>query len=441
MSELKEYTIEQIVVDYFDYRGKTPKKLGMNWGGGTIKALSANNVEKGKINFDKECYLASEQLYKIWMNKGDCEKGDVLMTMEAPLGNIAQIPDDKKYILSQRTLLFKTRKEIVNNDYLFYVLSDKAFQDELIKNSTGSTVVGIQQKKLARLKINLPSLTFQKHISTILRTADAIIEKTQSAIDKYKAIKQGMLQDLFTRGIDITTGKLRPRYEEAPELYKESKLGWIPNEWNIVRLDYYFSLLKSGLSRLLSEQDIGIPVLISGNIQENKIDFSSLRYWYENDPQGADTKSYELTIGDILLCFINSIDQIGKVAIYEGYYRPCIYTTNLFRIKVSLNASSHFLYRLLSSEIVQNEIKAILKPAVNQASFTTKDFCKIPVPNIPAVEQQFLNKHLEQIEKTLQKELVNLHKLKMLKSGLMSDLLSGRKRVNVDDEDLSKTIS
>ena len=146
MSELKEYTIDQIVVDYFDYRGKTPKKLGMDWGGGTIKALSANNVEKGKINFDKECYLASEQLYKIWMNKGDCEKGDVLMTMEAPLGNIAQIPDDKKYILSQRTLLFKTRKEIVNNDYLFYVLSDKAFQDELIKNSTGSTVVGHKVK-------------------------------------------------------------------------------------------------------------------------------------------------------------------------------------------------------------------------------------------------------------------------------------------------------
>ena len=59
--------IEQII----DFRGKTPKKIGMDWGGGNIKALSANNVKQGYIDFTRECYVASEALYDAWMTKGD----------------------------------------------------------------------------------------------------------------------------------------------------------------------------------------------------------------------------------------------------------------------------------------------------------------------------------------------------------------------------------
>lgn len=102
----------EIVEKYLDYRGRTPKKLGMDWGNGDILALSANNVEMGQINPEKEAYQASEELYKKWMQNGHCEQGDVLMTMEAPLGNIAQIPDNKKYILSQRVLLIRPKKFI-----------------------------------------------------------------------------------------------------------------------------------------------------------------------------------------------------------------------------------------------------------------------------------------------------------------------------------------
>ncbi len=243
------------------------------------------------------------------------------------------------------------------------------------------------------------------------------------------------MSDLFTRGIDVKTGKLRPKQKDAPELYKESALGWIPKEWDVDKLGEYFKLLKSGLSRLLSEQDIGLPVLISGNIQNNKIDFSSLRYWFEIDPQGADTDSFILDKGDILLCFINSIDQIGKVAIYEGFFRDCIYTTNLFRIKASEKTNPKLLYYLLCSEIIQNEIKVIVKPAVNQASFTTKDFSKIPVPIIPKDEQDKLKMKLEQIDSLLQTEQTYLQKLQQIKSGLMADLLSGSVKVNCRNYD------
>ena len=149
-----------------------------------------------------------------------------------------------------------------------------------------------------------------------------------------------------------------------------------------IELGDYFGFLKSGLSRLLSQQDIGLPVLISGNIKSGRFNFDNLKYWYLNDPQGANTNNYILEKGDILLCFINSLEQIGKLAIFNGYERPCIYTTNLFRIKAKPEFDSYFLYYLLSSQLVQSEIKAITKPAVNQASFTTVEFQKIKVPFI-----------------------------------------------------------
>ncbi len=60
-----------------DFRGKTPKELGMEWGDGDIPALSANNVEMEKIDFFKECYTGSAALYRKWMTKGDAQMGDV----------------------------------------------------------------------------------------------------------------------------------------------------------------------------------------------------------------------------------------------------------------------------------------------------------------------------------------------------------------------------
>jgi type I restriction enzyme S subunit len=193
----------------------------------------------------------------------------------------------------------------------------------------------------------------------------------------------------------------------------------------------YIGMLKSGLSRLLSQQDIGIPVLISGNIQNGKVDFSDLRYWHLKDPQGAKIENYILNPGDILLCFINSVEQIGKLAIFNGFERSCIYTTNLFRIVPNHFALSEFLYYLLSSFIVQNEIQLITKPAVNQASFTTKDFLKIRIPFISKVEQELIEKRLVSIDKKIQTEQSTLSKYREIKTGLMQDLLSGEVEVVV----------
>ncbi|MCC5629125.1 restriction endonuclease subunit S [Nostoc sphaeroides CHAB 2801] len=191
-----------------DFRGKTPLKIGMTWRGGDIPALSANNVEMGKINLAKETNYGSEALYKKWMNKGDTKKGDIIITMEAPLGNIAQIPDHRKYILSQRVILLKTKEDLIYNDFLKNFLLSDLFQNRLKSYSSGTTATGIQQSKLLKLPIIVPPIPQQQQIARILDTVDKAIAQTETLIAKYKRIKIGLMQDLLTRGID-ENGQLR----------------------------------------------------------------------------------------------------------------------------------------------------------------------------------------------------------------------------------------
>ena len=113
---------------------------------------------------------------------------------------------------------------------------------DLSKLNEATGVPSISSKALYKIKFKWFELPIQSKIANILSTCDAVIEKTQAAIAKYKAIKQGMLHDLFTRGIDPTNGTLRPTYQAAPELYKETKLGMVPKDWEVGKfIDYITS--------------------------------------------------------------------------------------------------------------------------------------------------------------------------------------------------------
>ena len=127
----------------------------------------------------------------------------------------------------------------VDVKYLIYLL--QLNRSRIEGKGIGSTVKGININDL--LSINILHNTnskIQTKIAKILTTIDNVIEKTEEAIAKYEAIKQGMMHDLFTRGIG-EDGQLRPSFEDAPELYKESALGWIPKEWKVkIIIKYQF---------------------------------------------------------------------------------------------------------------------------------------------------------------------------------------------------------
>jgi type I restriction enzyme S subunit len=212
--------------------------------------------------------------------------------------------------------------------------------------------------------------------------------------------------------------------------YKQTEVGVIPEDWEVGSISDLVHTMKSGLSRRLQVQDIGIPVLTSGNIQNNRLVTDELKYWYSVDPQGANTDDYVLNDGDILLCFINSISQIGKPCIFRELGRPVIYTTNIFRIVASKQSVPEFACFLFSSTSFQKAIQLIVKPAINQASFTKPDFLQICVPLPPTkAEQEAIAEALSDTDALIESLEQLISKKRHIKQGAMQELLTGKKRL------------
>lgn len=292
----------------------------------------------------------------------------------------------------------------------------------------GGTRQKLNQSALKEIKIPCPPEDEGEVAGKVLDTLDTQIQTTEALIAKLEKVKEGLLHDLLTRGIDEDS-RLRPSPEQAPELYKGSPLGLIPREWDITLMRDLTTLVKSGLSRAIKDSDIGIPVLTSTNMVEDELSPENLKYWWRKDPQGANVNNYMLDDGDILLNFINSIEKIGKSCIYRDIGREAIYTTNIFRVKTSSLVSSEFLWRLLNSLHLKGWMKKITKPAINQASFTKPEFLAIPVAIPPVKEQSAIVLALENIDKNTRAKISDAEKLVDQKTGLMDDLLTGRVRV------------
>ena len=239
-------TLLSISCQIMDFRGRTPKKLGTEWGGGDIPALSAGNVRMGFVDFKEECYFGSEQLYRRWMTKGDLAKDDIVFTTEAPLGNVALVPDNRRYILSQRTVLLQVDPNRVSSRFLFQVMLSGGFQRMLADYASGSTARGIQRKKFEQLCVPIPPLHEQGAIAAALGDVDALLDRLDRIIAKKRDLKQAAMQQLLT-------GQIR--------------LPGFHGEWEVKRLGDHVAFLRNGTnSRAELTQDDPVKYLHYGDV-------------------------------------------------------------------------------------------------------------------------------------------------------------------------------
>ncbi|PEB82849.1 hypothetical protein COM95_04185 [Bacillus cereus] len=199
----------------------------------------------------------------------------------------------------------------------------------------------------------------------------------------------------------------------------------IPEGWEVVNFKDIFKSIKSGISRRFVHEDVGYPVIRSANISNTQLDLDELKYWYLVDPQGTELKSLILDKGDILVNFINSLAQIGKCCIFNADDREYIYTTNIFRIKPDRDKiDNKYFYYYSQTKQYEEDIQNIVKPAVNQASFTKGDFEQLTIPLPSLEEQQRIATILSAVDKVIRKTEAIIEQTKEVKKGLMQHLLT-----------------
>ena len=169
MNEWRKENLEKNLEVILDYRGKTPKKSDKG-----IITLSAKSVKMNYIDYSN-VYYVSQETYNKFMTRGFPKKGDVLLTTEAPLGCVAELPDDS-FCLAQRLLTLRGNPKFLINKYLLYYLQSEYGQHELLSRATGTTVQGIKRTEFSKINIILPPLTIQKKIAKILSDIDEKIK-------------------------------------------------------------------------------------------------------------------------------------------------------------------------------------------------------------------------------------------------------------------------
>lgn len=205
-----------------DYRGRTPKKLGLSWSDAGFLALSALNVKKGYIDFNSDANYGDQELYDRWMGDNHLHKGQVVFTTEAPMGNVAQIPNDDLYILSQRTIAFEVKHDLIIEDFLATLLRSPKIFNELTSLSSGGTAKGVSQKSLSNLKVCVPaSLEEQSAIGSLFRTLDDLLASYKDNLANYQSLKATMLSKMFPK---------------AGQTIPEIRLGGFEGEWEKLKL-------------------------------------------------------------------------------------------------------------------------------------------------------------------------------------------------------------
>jgi len=352
----------------------------------------------------------------------------ILISVRAPVGATNRV--DSEYCIGRGLAGIYGR--IIDQDLLYYKIIQHT--PDLERVSQGSTFLAINTSDLNTLKITIPtSFNEQRKIARILSTVDAVIEKTEAAIAKYKAIKAGMMRDLFTRGIDLTTGKLRPSYEESPHLYKQTELRWVPKEWDVVRID---EILKSpirdfgsfAMTNLITFEESGVIFIKSEMVQDGFIDYS--HPFYISDEVHNLLFISMVFAGDILF---TKIGAIGRVATYDGRYGVCNSNaaTAKIQVKPTRCVPDYIAYKLTSTRVINEFEKSVIStpPRINLGDINSLKI-KLPKKN----EQDEIAKRIKSIINKIEIESVFLSKYQQLKQALMSDLLTGRVPVKYKEE-------
>jgi type I restriction enzyme S subunit len=347
------------------------------------------------------------------------KQGSVLISVRAPVGTMNMA--DQDYCIGRGLGAIDGISGIADTSFLRYAIEQNA--DFLHRRSQGSTFLAIGSDDLRRLPLPKLDIKIQERISEVLEAVDAAIEKTESLIAKYQQIKAGLMHDLFTRGV-TADGKLRPPREQAPELYQETPIGWIPKEWELRKVGDLGEVITgntppehafTGDSRgipFVTPGDVGGPIFVSETVRSVSHDMIGMAR----------------LIGPNAICVVCIGSTIGKLAMVS---RKSITNQQINSVLCATAELSFFAYFSMSYFLpmqLQREAGLQAVPIVKKSIF---ERLRVAWPTC-SEEALVIQKNLLGIAGNLESEEMFVRKLRQQKHGLMHDLLTGKVHVPIE---------
>jgi len=293
----------------------------------------------------------------------------------------------------------------------FITLWEKGFFKSVAIRHVGQSAV--QTKYLTSLKLPLPPLPEQQKIAEILSAVDQGIEKVDEAIGKTQRLKNGLMQELLTKGI-------------GHKEFKETEIGRIPTNWEIGKI-LEIGKITTGKTPSTSNRAYwngDIPFITPADIKEGK-------YIYQTErcvtSQGAQQIGFILPANAVLVVCIGS--TIGKTGLT---YKESVTNQQINSIVCNNDTSKHYVYYATTfrADLLRSFSGVAAVPIIKKSLF---EQVKLPLPPLP--EQQKIAEILSTVDERLELLRKRKERLERTKRGLMNDLLTGRKRVRKSVEE------
>lgn len=245
MSDWRTLPLEDALDRLIDYRGKSPPKSLSG-----IPVISAKVVKAGRITAPIEQKIAPS-FYPQWMTRGFPKAGDVVLTTEGPLGEVAQLDNQTaKFALGQRVVCLQPKHGVLDGTFLKFLLMSPAQQSRLSGFATGTTVAGISQKALRSVPITIPPFADQVMIGKVAGALDDKIELNRRMNETLETMARAIFQDWF-----VAFGPTRAKMEGRPPYLAPDIWALFPDRldaevkpegWTLGTLDDVISILETG---------------------------------------------------------------------------------------------------------------------------------------------------------------------------------------------------
>ncbi len=362
--------------------------------------------------------------YARLMKKGRLQTGDTLINKDgAQTGKVAQYAGEfERAWVNEHVFILRPILDEIHPDFLFYSMLDGIAQQQISRRITGSAQPGLNSDFIRAVTLAIPNdLKAQSLIARVLKLLDTQIEATEALIAKQERLRAGLMQDLFTRGVD-ENGELRPPREEAPHLYHETEIGWLPTDWRTGQLRDLTTKIVDGVHHTPTYVEQGIPFVTVKSLtagrgiatdRGNYISLSDHRIFLRRaDPR----------LGDVL---VSKDGTLGIARLVEkDTVEFSIFVSVALLRPIPSSLSPSFLREFFNTHFYHKQM-GYLSAGSGLKHIHLEHFRKFILPLPETQEQGQIIGQLGEIDCQILHTEKQLEKLRLQKSGLMQDLLTG----------------
>jgi type I restriction enzyme, S subunit len=386
-----------------------------------VPVIRGHNLGDATRKFTDDGFVYVSEAKADALSRNLAYPGDLVFTQRGTLGQVGLIPLDFRFsrlVVSQSQMKISLNTSKADREFLYqYMTSPLALK--LIQNRTIATgVPHINLDILKHFPVPLPPLPEQRKVAAILSSVDEAIQATQAVVEQTRRVKEGLLQELLTKGIGHTR-------------FKQTEIGLVPAEWNVLELGKMLCLMDSGWSPLCPE--------VMAHEAEWAVLKTTAVVWDGYNPEAhkrlpdelSPRPEIEVKKGDVLVTRAGPRPRVGVVVHVKETRPRLMLSDKLIRLRTDPEKlHPGFLACCLSSASVQRYwIDRASGMADSQANISQQVVrtTLIPVPCL--MEQLQIFRYFEVLATNICLNQGKLLSLLQVKAGLLQDLLTGKVRV------------